>query len=143
MCLGGHHDIYEQEIPYAAISTVFGFEGAPVDGSFGKYLGVPDSDDGPWFYLIRHEPFARIPRHTHNGNVMHYLLEGFWRVGDDESELRFPGFFHFERTGEFWGPLRIGPEGSKMIAIYDRRPDFIPADGNEPGYADPLRARAS
>jgi hypothetical protein len=137
----GHHDIYAQALDWTPMSELFGFKGSvpPSIGNLGKYLGRPDDERGPWFYLVRHPPFTRVPRHGHGGTVMHYLLEGSWKVGDDEDELYLPGFFHYEDKGAFWGPMLSGGEGSTFIAVYDSRPDFILADGAEPGYVDPGR----
>jgi hypothetical protein len=142
MCgIPGHWDIYEQELDWTPVSDLFGFGGSvPASlGNLGKYLGRPADERGPWFYLIKHPPFTRVPRHTHSSSVIHYLLEGSWKVGDDEQELCLPGFFHYEDGGAFWGPMMSGSEGSTFIAVYAGRPDFIVADGNEPGYSDPGR----
>lgn len=131
------HECYEQAIDWTPVKDLYGFGGADVQGSSGKYLGIPGSSEGPWFYFVKHVPHTRVPRHTHGGNVAHLMLDGYWQVGDDWSESHFPGYFHYESKGLFWGPLRSGGEGSKIIAIYDECPSFIPAEGNEAGYVDP------
>ncbi|MCV7169576.1 hypothetical protein H7I41_06535 [Mycobacterium manitobense] len=134
----GTFDVYEQQLDWVPVSELYGFDAAVPSaiGNLGKYLGRPDHPEGPWFYLIKHPPYVRVPRHAHSHAVCHFLLTGSWLVGDDEGELRLPGFFHHEEAGAFWGPMRSGPEGSTFIAVYDGRPDFLLAHGREPGYTD-------
>lgn len=136
-------DVYEQQLDWVAVSELFGFDAAvPASiGNLGKYLGRPADDRGPWFYLIKHPPHTRVPRHTHGTAVCHFLLDGSWLVGDDEPQLCLPGFFHYEEPGAYWGPMRSGSDGSRFIAVYRERPDFIPAEGNETGYLDPQSGR--
>jgi len=123
-------DVYEQELDWVPVSELYGFGGAvSADiGNMGKYLGRPGDERGPWFYLIKHPPRTTVPRHTHSSAVCHLLLEGSWLVGDDDPQLCLPGFFHYEDAGAYWGPMRSGDEGSRFIAVYSGRPDFIVAE---------------
>ncbi|MBJ8347213.1 hypothetical protein [Antrihabitans sp. YC2-6] len=139
MCAPDSFDVYEHEIEWVPVSDLYGFDGTvpAAIGNLGKYLGRPGDERGPWFYIVKHPPHTRVPRHSHSSAVSHFLLDGSWLVGDDEPQVCVPGFFHHEDPGAFWGPLRSGPEGSRFIAVYSARPDFIPAAGNEAGYVDP------
>jgi hypothetical protein len=111
------------------IDQVPGFEG--IEGGEGVYaalLGDPKS--GPWFYVFRHDPDVEIPRHTHSSNTMHYIIEGEWHMGRRVFEA---GFFQYEMQGQYYGPFKSGPQGSKFLAIYGDRPGFITKndDGTE------------
>jgi hypothetical protein len=110
----------EPELPWLPIREVPGFDDADIPGVHGKFFGDPDS--GPWFYLIRHDPGAVVERHTHEGNVIHYLLEGEWKLGNQKAG---PGWFHYEKKGLRYGPIVSGPEGSLFLTVYDHRPGFI------------------
>lgn len=111
----------EQELEWTPLKDVPGFEGTDIPGVYGKFFGDPES--GPWFYLIRHDPGTVVGRHTHHGNVIHYLLEGEWAFG---SQKVGPGWFHYEQKGISYGPITSGDEGSLFLAIYDHRPGFVP-----------------
>jgi len=91
-----------------------------IPGVYTKYFG--EGDVGPWFYLVKHDPGTVVERHGHNGNVIHYILEGTWKLGQHE---RGAGWFHYEQKGLRYGPLISGDQGSLFLAIYDARPDFI------------------
>lgn len=118
----------ESELPWTLLKDTPGFGGHHIPGIYLKYFGRPDI--GPWFYLVRHDPGVVVPRHSHDGDVFHYILEGEWCIGN--STKRFgPGFMQFEQVGLNYGPLISGPNGSLFLAIYDRSPNFIPAEGAE------------
>jgi hypothetical protein len=124
----GHRDVYAQQLPWQAVKDLPGFDGALVEGSFAKYFGI--AEEGPWFYLFRHDPHTRVVRHTHQGGVFHYLIQGSWFV---EGQLLLPGWFHYERKGLYWGPVESGDEGSTFLVMYESRPSFIPW---QPGVDD-------
>ncbi|MCC7107291.1 MAG: hypothetical protein IT307_19320 [Chloroflexi bacterium] len=100
-----------------------GYGGVDIPGVFLKFFGVPGK--GPWAYLVRHDPNTVVARHSHAGNVIHYLLEGSWTLGISQKG---PGWFHYEQKGLRYGPIVTGPNGSLFLAIYDAEPDFIPAE---------------
>lgn len=99
-----------------------GFGGADIPGVWCKYFG--EGDKGPWAYLVKHAPGTRVGRHTHNSNVIHYLIEGAWLIG---GQRKGPGWFHYEQKGLRYGPIVSGENGSLFLAIYDDAPDFIPS----------------
>jgi hypothetical protein len=111
----------EAELEWQPLRDVPGFGGADIPGVFGKFFGRPGS--GPWFYLVRHDPGTVVGRHTHNGNVIHYLLEGSWLIGNQTAE---PGWFHYEQKGISYGPITSGDDGSVFLTIYDHEPGFVP-----------------
>ena len=125
------------KVPWLPMRDLPGFDGADHPGMSGKFFG--DIDEGPWFYLIRHEPGTRIPRHTHSGSVTHYMLEGEWNI---DGDIVTPGHWHYELPGTYWGPVQSGSNGSLIIAVYDRYPTFQAwrpgvDDWNPPdGYGD-------
>jgi len=109
----------EQDLPWLPLRELPGFDGTDIEGVFGKLFGDPES--GPWFYLIRHDPGTVVESHTHDGNVIHYLLQGEWRMG---SRHAGPGWFHYEKKGIHYGPIISGDQGSLFFAIYDHAPRF-------------------
>ncbi len=115
----------ESELPWLALKDTPGFGGADIPGVYCKYFGR--GDQGPWFYLVKHDAGVVVERHSHDGDVFHYILEGEWRIGT--SSKRFgPGFMQFEQKGLNYGPL-LSERGSLFLAIYDHAPNFIPAKG--------------
>lgn len=54
-----------------------GFGGPDIPGVYCKFCGDPDR--GPWFYLVKDNPGTVVGKHSHDGNVIHYLLEGTWK----------------------------------------------------------------
>lgn len=114
----------ESELPWLPLSQTPGFGGMDIPGVECKFFGK--SDLGPWFYLVKHEPGTTIVKHTHNGDVFHYILEGEWQMG---SRVLPPGFMQFEQKGLYYGPFTSGAEGSLFLAIYDHEPAFIEPDG--------------
>lgn len=115
-----------EELEWLPLKDVPGFEGADIPGVYGKFFGDPSS--GPWFYLIRHDPGTVVERHTHHGNVIHYLLEGEWTLGNQKAG---PGWFHYEQKGLSYGPITSGDEGSVFLTIYDHQPGFIPKNAGD------------
>lgn len=113
----------EKDLPWLAIKDTPGFNGLDIPGVHAKFFGKEGR--GPWFYLVRHEPGVVIPKHTHQGDVFHYILEGEWTMGNRILE---PGFMQFETKGLFYGPFTSGPQGSLFLAIYDHEPAFIEPD---------------
>jgi hypothetical protein len=112
----------EQDLPWLPLKDTPGFDGTDIPGIYCKYFGKENV--GPWFYLVRHDPGVVVPRHSHDGDVFHYILEGEWRIGT--STKRFgPGFMQYEQKGLYYGPLISGPKGSLFLAIYDNAPSFI------------------
>jgi hypothetical protein len=109
------------DLPWIPMRELPGFDGADYPGMEGKFFG--DIDKGPWFYIVRHQPWTRIPRHSHAGSVTHYLLQGEWIV---DGEFVTAGHWHHEEPGTFWGPIQSQENGSTTIAIYDRYPTFVP-----------------
>src|SRR5271155_4541171 len=96
----------EQDLKWIPLRNLPGFDGVDIPGVEGKLFGAPDA--GPWFYVIRHDPGTVVERHTHSGNVIHYLLEGEWKMG---NRTIAPGWFHYEKQGLYYGPISSGPEG--------------------------------
>src|SRR6476646_11460730 len=88
----------EQDLEWLALRDLPGFDGTDIPGVHGKLFGDPET--GPWFYLIRHDPGTVVERHTHEGNVIHYLLDGEWKLG---SRITKPGWFHYEQQGIHYG----------------------------------------
>jgi hypothetical protein len=113
----------EQDLPWIDLKDTPGFGGLDIPGITCKFFGKPD--EGPWFYLVRHEPGVVVQRHTHNGDVFHYILEGEWQLGNRKVGS---GFMQFEQKGLFYGPITSGPEGSLFLAVYDHEPLFIERD---------------
>lgn len=110
----------EEQLPWLLLKDTPGFDATDIPGIECKFFGKPD--EGPWFYLVKHAPGVVVPRHSHTGDVFHYLLEGDWRIGNH----RFgPGFMQYEQQGLFYGPIISGDEGSLFLAIYDNKPSFI------------------
>ena len=110
----------EQNLPWLPIKDTPGFGGVDIPGVECKFFGKEGR--GPWFYLVRHEPGVVVGRHTHKGDVFHYLLGGEWRMG---NRTFGPGYMQFEQKGLFYGPIESGAEGSLFLAIYDHEPAFI------------------
>lgn len=111
------------KLPWLLLKDTPGFSGVDIPGITCKFFGREGI--GPWFYLVRHEPGVRVERHSHEGDVFHYILEGEWTIG---KRKKFgPGFMQFEQKGLSYGPLVSGHQGSLFLAIYDRAPNFIPA----------------
>ena len=112
----------EDNLEWLLLRDTPGFDGVDIPGVECKFFGKEEV--GPWFYLVRHEPGVVVPRHSHDGDVFHYILEGEWQIG--KSTKRFgPGFMQYEQKGLFYGPLISGPEGSLFLAVYDNKPLFI------------------
>ena len=112
----------EKDLPWLKLRDTPGFGGVDIPGIECKFFGKEGA--GPWFYLVRHEPGVHIPRHSHTGDVYHYILEGEWIFGS--SGRRYgPGFMQYEEQGLFYGPFDSGPEGSLFLAIYTGEPSFI------------------
>ncbi|MGH7366385.1 MAG: cupin domain-containing protein [Candidatus Rokuibacteriota bacterium] len=111
------------KLEWLALKDTPGYRGVDIPGVFLKFFG--EANKGPWAYLVRHDPGTIVGRHSHNGNVIHYLLEGSWKLGSQEKG---PGWFHYEQKGLRYGPIISGPQGSLFLAIYDAEPDFIPAE---------------
>ena len=112
----------EQDLAWLPLRDTPGFGGADIPGVFCKFFGK--EEHGPWFYLVRHEPNVVVARHTHEGDVFHYLLEGEWHIG---SRKFLPGFMQYEQKGLYYGPIISGDQGSLFLAIYDHAPSFIEA----------------
>lgn len=113
----------EQDLPWLPLNQTEGFGGLDIPGIDLKYFGKPGR--GPWFYLVRHEPGVVVPKHTHAGDVFHYLLGGSWKMG---GRTLTEGYMQFEQKGLFYGPIESGPEGSLFLAVYDHEPQFIEPD---------------
>ena len=112
----------DEDVPWLKLKDTPGFGGADIAGVYSKFFGDPER--GPWFYLVKHDPGAVVGKHSHDGDVIHYLLEGSWKLG---GQTFGPGFFQYEQVGLEYGPIISGPEGSVFLAIYDRSPSFHPA----------------
>ena len=110
------------QMPWTALKDTPGFGGVDIAGVSCKYFG--EGDQGPWAYLVKHAPGTRVERHTHHGNVIHYLIEGDWLIG---GQRKGPGWFHYEQKGLRYGPIVSGDAGSVFLAIYDNAPDFVRA----------------
>lgn len=113
----------ESDLPWLPLKETPGFDGMDIPGVECKFFGKPGR--GPWFYLVKHEPGTVIAKHTHKGDVFHYILEGEWHMG---SRVLPPGFMQFEQKGLYYGPFTSGPEGSLFLAIYDHEPAFVEPD---------------
>lgn len=123
---------HESKLDWMPLKDTPGFGGVDIPGVYCKFFGKENV--GPWFYLVKHEPGVRVERHSHEGDVFHYILEGEWQIGN--SDLRFgPGFMQYEQVGLHYGPIISGDKGSLFLAIYDRAPNFLPAEGNEKDVA--------
>ena len=110
------------ELQFRPQAQLPGFKGAPLDaGVQAKYFG--EGDRGPWFYIVKHAPGTRVPRHSHHGDVTHYMLEGEWIV---DGQRLTAGQYQFEEAGTWFGPIEAGPSGAMLIAFWDRYPSFIP-----------------
>lgn len=116
-----------EKLPWLLLKDTPGFGGTDIPGITCKFFGRDSV--GPWFYLVKHEPGVIVERHSHEGDVIHYILEGEWTIG--KSKKVGPGFMQFEQVGLNYGPLTSGSEGSLFLAIYDRAPNFIPAPRSE------------
>ncbi len=112
----------DEDVPWLQLKDTPGFGGADIPGVYCKFYGDPEH--GPWFYLVKHDPGTLVGKHSHDGDVIHYLLEGSWKLG---GQTFAPGFFQYEQVGLEYGPIISGPEGSVFLAIYDRPPSFHPA----------------
>jgi hypothetical protein len=113
----------EDKLPWLALKDIPGFGGVDIPGVYGKFFGKEGR--GPWFYLARHDPGTVVNRHTHRGDVFHYILEGEWEMG---GRTMGPGTMHFEQKGLYYGPIVSGPKGSTFLAVYDHEPMFIERD---------------
>ena len=113
----------EQDLPWRPLKDTPGFAGVDIPGVECKFFGKEGR--GPWFYLVRHEPGVVVGRHTHKGDVFHYLLEGEWKMG---NRTFGPGYMQYEQKGLFYGPIESGREGSLFLAVYDHEPAFIEPD---------------
>jgi len=111
--------MHADEMAWTPLKDTPGFM-IDIPGVTTKYFG--EGEKGPWFYLVKHEPGTVVARHGHNGNVIHYILSGTWKLGHHEKGA---GWFHYEQKGLRYGPLISGEQGSLFLAIYDARPDFI------------------
>ena len=69
----------EQDLPWLLLKDTPGFDGTDIPGIYCKFFGKEDV--GPWFYLVKHDPGVVVPRHSHDGDVFHYILEGEWQIG--------------------------------------------------------------
>lgn len=110
----------ESKLPWLPIKDTPGFWGLDIDGIECKFFGKEGR--GPWFYLVKHEPGVVVPRHTHRGDVFHYILEGEWQMSNRRLG---PGYMQFEQKGLYYGPITSGEEGSLFLAIYDHEPGFV------------------
>jgi hypothetical protein len=110
------------KLDWQPVSETPGLQGLDLPGLSFKYLGKVGKE--PWVYMVRQEPGVALARHSHASNVMHYLIEGSWIIAGAE---RAPGWFHLELRGREYGPIVAGERGSVYLAIYDAKPDFIPA----------------
>jgi hypothetical protein len=106
-----------------------GFGGVDIPGVECKFFGK--EGEGPWFYLVKHDPGVVVHRHKHTGDVFHYILEGEWTIGTRQWG---PGFMQYEERDLFYGPITSGPEGSLFLAVYDNVPSFIEPEGEEKHY---------
>lgn len=127
----------ESKLEWMPLKDTPGFGGVDIPGIECKFFGKEGV--GPWFYLVRHEPGVTVERHSHEGDVFHYILEGDWHIG---SKRFGPGFMQYEQVGLNYGPIRSGDRGSLFLAIYDRAPNFLPAKGADRN-ADPEAAYES
>jgi hypothetical protein len=109
-----------EKLDWLPLKDTPGFGGVDIPGVECKFFGR--GGDGPWFYLVRHEPGTVVQRHTHDGDVFHFILEGEWTIGNRKFHS---GFMQFEEQGLFYGPIISGDEGSLFLAIYDNAPSFI------------------
>ena len=116
----------EGKLAWQPLKDTPGFGGADIPGIQCKFFGKEGV--GPWFDLVKHEPGVFVERHSHEGDVFHYILEGEWRIG---SRTFGPGFMQYEQVGLNYGPIESGSQGSLFLAIYDRAPNFIPATGGD------------
>jgi hypothetical protein len=115
------------KLPWLLLKDTPGFGGVDIPGITCKFFGREGV--GPWFYLVKHQPGVRVERHSHEGDVFHYILEGEWLIG--KTRKFGPGFMQYEHKGLNYGPITSGPQGSLFLAIYDRAPNFIPAPRGE------------
>lgn len=122
----------EQELEWVPLNETPGFGGVDIPGVYCKFFG--EAGRGPWFYLVRHDPGTVVGRHTHRGDVFHYLLEGEWTMGGHKLG---PGAMQFEQQGLFYGPIISGDEGSLFLAIYDHEPAFIEPEAKQEAVAVP------
>jgi hypothetical protein len=115
--------IQESDLGWEKLKHLPGFGGADIPGVYGKFFG--GENEALWFYIIKHDPGAVVERHTHEGNVIHYILDGSWYLGKKKHVCK-PGWFHYEKKGLSYGPIEAGEDGVTFLAIYDHAPDFIP-----------------
>lgn len=115
----------EQDLPWLPLKDTPGFGGVDIPGVECKFFGKEGR--GPWFYLVRHEPGVVVQKHTHGGDVFHYILEGEWHMG---GRSLGPGYMQYERQGLYYGPITSGDEGSLFLAVYDHEPQFIEPDAH-------------
>ena len=114
------------KISWQPIKDTHGFGGVDMPGVYCKFFGKENI--GPWFYLVKHEPGVLVERHSHEGDVFHYIIEGEWQIG---SKVFGPEFFQFEKVGLNYGPIKSGDKGSLFLAIYDKAPHCLPSVGAE------------
>jgi len=90
-----------------------------------KFSTQPGDPGRPLTVLSEYPPNHRVAPHTHGCDYTEIVVEGALRVGKVELGK---GDVRIMKAGTGYGPLVSGPDGCKVLTIFDR------ADGSPPRW---------
>jgi quercetin dioxygenase-like cupin family protein len=111
-------------MPAASISTVFARDG--VNHAFDSKVitlleeqlsANPDQEFVARIYVL--QPGAAVPRHVHDGEAFHFVLEGEWaaEVEGRGTRLLKAGDSQFVPRGKWHGGKAVGEHTLRLLAV--------------------------
>lgn len=96
-------------------------------GATGSWHIIGDEDDPTCpGAVFAHLPAGYVvPRHTHDCHRLEVIVHGSMTVLDDGRVLG-PGDVMISRSGEYYGPHQVGPDGCTTVEFFGRRDGLAP-----------------
>lgn len=108
----------EYKMDWRALAEAPGFEEAEHEGVEAKFFGQ-GSGKGPFAYLLRFPPGAKLGPRRHGSNLMRFVLEG---EIESEGQAATAGWYAYVPAGCPVPAARGGESGCRTLEIFDGPP---------------------
>lgn len=91
-----------------------------MDSPLGRaaLVDIGDEDHRPLVAMVDYAPGTEVPVHYHGTDYCSIVVEGEIEI---TRKMHRPGSIRVVRKGTAYGPLKIGPQGCKVIDIFADR----------------------